>query len=136
MKPDGQFVQTGHTLAGDVVKEEVNVPQEAVRYEDALRVATVKHAMLECLSEPMPTYLKPFESIIKAHFYDQVSRCDSQITLSYPIDWADLRLTFFFSEMKSRRLSILLGWWTVFLAGSVPLMEVRQLTSSNRLSRD
>mmetsp|Transcript_17481 Transcript_17481/g.42509 ORF Transcript_17481/g.42509 Transcript_17481/m.42509 type:complete len:1170 (+) Transcript_17481:127-3636(+) len=70
---EGDFQTKGQTLSGNVVQEEVGIPQQVVLYEDKLRTGTAKYAMNQHLGWSMfgsksKTGLEPFYDIIQAHF--------------------------------------------------------------------
>ena len=76
---DGEFQQTGHTLSGQSVTQEIGVPIEVILYEDVLRVGTVKHAIVQPIKSSLAKSalitssndgLGAFSDIILAHFYE------------------------------------------------------------------
>ena len=75
----GDFITTGETLSGKVVKEDCfKLPAEAAIYEDDLRVGTLRYAMLEMIrslkkQSSLTRYLSPFQLPIRAHFYHNKS---------------------------------------------------------------
>ncbi|KAG7374932.1 ubiquitin-conjugating enzyme [Nitzschia inconspicua] len=82
---EGKFRFTGHTLSGKTVTQELGLPPEVVRYDDYVRVGTVKYAMLQAIqtsldpSNSSNKWLCPFSNIIQAHFYFNQSEILSQV---------------------------------------------------------
>ncbi|KAG7348884.1 ubiquitin-conjugating enzyme [Nitzschia inconspicua] len=82
---EGKFRLTGHTLSGKAVTQELGLPPEVVRYDDYVRVGTVKYAMLQAIqtsldpSNSSNKWLCPFSNIIQAHFYCNQSEILSQV---------------------------------------------------------
>ncbi|MGK3758942.1 MAG: ubiquitin-protein ligase [Bacillariaceae sp.] len=88
---EGEFTSVGNTLSGETVKEDLTLPSHAWVYEDQIRVATLRYAMLEPLtlvlkknstSNPALAHLLPFKDIMHLHFFH-----NGADTLQAVADW-------------------------------------------------
>jgi hypothetical protein len=84
---EGDFRSKGQTLKGEMVVEELGVPQKVVLYEDQIRVGTVKYALLDILNGTVGRdskassrkYLQPFVQPVQAHFCQNGSQIFSEV---------------------------------------------------------
>lgn len=90
---EGDFASVGKTLAGETVKEDLTLPPRVWEYEDKIRVATCKFAMLEPLEmiegggkkvKPALVHLSAFAEVIAAHFF-----CNQAEVLDVVKGWAN-----------------------------------------------
>jgi len=87
---EGDFASTGKTLSGETITEDLTLPSRAWVYEDHIRVASLRHAMLEPLTMVLKknsmnialAHLLPFQDIIQLHFYYNRDNINESV-----VDW-------------------------------------------------